>query len=311
MPFRPFDLDPHARIALPAKARILMGMDPLAPIINRLHDEGRPRVWSIVITVMGDSVHHRGGQIATGRLARLLGRIGIESGAMRTALSRLANDGWVTGTRSGRTSSYQLSDAGQEQVVPAAARIYAPPHDGPVHHWVFDTNPASTGIAIAGGYLRPVTEPSQPRTSRSSAPSGFAIVGHLPPQAHAAVAEALPETQTDALTHLWADLADLHRLHPIALAPLDALAARTLLIHRWRRIALRWCDLPPETLPPPFTGRNLRAEVARAYAHLTPQAERWLSTKQDDLAPLPAPDPGFANRFNADALDLAGQPRNS
>ncbi|NBR89524.1 MAG: phenylacetic acid degradation protein, partial [Rhodobacteraceae bacterium] len=43
-------------------------MDPLAPLIDALHAEGRLRVWSLVITVFGDSVQHRGGRISTARL---------------------------------------------------------------------------------------------------------------------------------------------------------------------------------------------------------------------------------------------------
>ena len=76
-------------------------MDPLAPLIETLTADGRLRVWSLVITVFGDSVEPRGGTISTARLGRLLGRIGVGSGALRTALSRLAGDGWVTAQRKG------------------------------------------------------------------------------------------------------------------------------------------------------------------------------------------------------------------
>ena len=68
-------------------------MDPLDPVITALHAESRLRVWSLVITVFGDCVQHRGGAISTARLGRLLGRIGVEPGALRTALSRLGRDG--------------------------------------------------------------------------------------------------------------------------------------------------------------------------------------------------------------------------
>ena len=51
-------------------------MDPLSPLVEALHSEGRLRVWSLVITVFGDLVQHRGGQISTARLGQLLGRVG-------------------------------------------------------------------------------------------------------------------------------------------------------------------------------------------------------------------------------------------
>lgn len=41
-------------------------MDPLAPLITAVHTEGRLRVWSLVITVFGDLVQHRGGAVVVG-----------------------------------------------------------------------------------------------------------------------------------------------------------------------------------------------------------------------------------------------------
>ena len=77
-------------------------MDVLEPLITSLHAEGRLRVWSLVVTVFGDAVQHRGGRIATLRLQHLLERVGVEAGALRTALSRLTSDGWVVRDREGR-----------------------------------------------------------------------------------------------------------------------------------------------------------------------------------------------------------------
>ena len=101
-------------------------MDPLAPLISALHSEGRLRAWSLLITVFGDMVQHRGGEIGTLRLGQLLGRVGVEGGTVRTALSRLTRDGWER-ERAGRSSRYRLSAQGIDHFAPATTRIYAAP----------------------------------------------------------------------------------------------------------------------------------------------------------------------------------------
>ncbi len=123
-------------------------MDPLAPLIQNFHAEGRPRVWSLVITIFGDAVQHRGGRISGVRLQTLLERIGIESGAMRTALSRLAHDGWITRERQGRNSCYQLSPKGIAEFAPATQRIYGAPHTAKITRWTLASggNPPVNGI---------------------------------------------------------------------------------------------------------------------------------------------------------------------
>ncbi|MDJ0822769.1 MAG: PaaX family transcriptional regulator C-terminal domain-containing protein [Paracoccaceae bacterium] len=259
-------------------------MDPLAPLIQTLHADGRLRVWSLVITVFGDSVLHRGGQIAAVRLSRLLGRIGVENGAMRTALSRLARDGWVVGTRDGRTSRYGLTPQGLAQFGPATARIYAAPRAGPVQRWTFHTDPNIVGLAVAGGWLNP----GQPGVE------GFSVVGRLGPDSRAEVWQGIDPEHKTALTRLASDLTALASDN---MDTLTALAARTLLIHRWRRLVLRWPEVPVELMPEGFHPADLHRAVADTYARLSPTAEAWLDADMRDMPAMPPADAGFANRF--------------
>lgn len=71
------------------------------------------------------------------------------------------------------------------------------------------------------------------------------------------------------------------------LDPLTAMAARALLIHRWRRLTLRWPDLPAEAHPPAAS----RARVAGLYRALLPASEGWLD------AVLPPAGPAVRARF--------------
>jgi phenylacetic acid degradation operon negative regulatory protein len=266
-------------------------MDPLQPLIETLNADGRPRVWSLVITVFGDSVQHRGGHISTKRLGLLLGRIGIGSGAVRTALSRLAADGWVEGQREGRSSTYSLTPEGRARFGPANALIFAPPPDDPTEMWVFDARPEAKGLRIAGGVLVPAP-------SKGSG-AGFRMVGTPLPGSAEAVWDALGPRHRHALETLMQDLAVMTTAR---FEPLEATAARTLLIHRWRRIVLRWPEVPAEFTPARIAPASVRALVARAYAHLSLEAENWLDSAGTEMLAMPAAAKGFAQRFKSEQI---------
>ena len=274
-------------------------MDPLAPIIANLNSHTRPRTWSLVITVFGDSVQHRGGVISSTRLARVLGRIGIEPGALRTALSRLASDGWVQSERAGRVSLYRLTPMGRARFIEATPRIYAPPPAAPHPNWTLSLDDDPMALKLGGLSLRPAAGPSP-----NAAPDAPHITGPLTGMTEAAKEALFNADHLAALSHLQTDLEGLSRIQtPQKLAPLDALAARTLLVHRWRRIVLRYPEAPAELLPKGYACP--RTAMARAYAALTPQAETWLDrsleSEGEGLAPMPPADQAIALRFTAKA----------
>jgi phenylacetic acid degradation operon negative regulatory protein len=66
--------------------------------------------------------------------------------------------------------------------------------------------------------------------------------------------------------------------------PDQAIVARILLIHDWRRIILRDPLLPVELLPPGWPGETARDLVASIYHGVLPGSEAWLES-----AGLPAP----------------------
>lgn len=268
-------------------------MDPLEPVIVALHAESRLRVWSLVITVFGDCVQHRGGAISTARLGRLLGRIGVEPGALRTALSRLGRDGWVNSERAGRLSHYRLSPTGLARFSEASSRIYAPARQTPVTEWSLSTEgDMQTAFALGGLWLRPADMPPPAKPA-------FRMTGRITDLAPALRDNLISAAHATALHRLNADL---DRLAVIDGDPLTHAAARILLIHRWRRIVLRFPDLPRALLPAGLDGQDPRARVSSAYLHLTPGAETWLDSAGDDMAPMPAPDQSLAARFQNAAV---------
>src|SRR5260370_19091411 len=98
---------------------------PLARIIEQL--KGEPsRTGSIVITVFGDAIVPRGGSVWLGTLLEFFKPIDIDSGVVRTAMSRLATDGWLERTKVGRNSFYRLVKKGRQTFAAATKHIYDP-----------------------------------------------------------------------------------------------------------------------------------------------------------------------------------------
>src|SRR5579871_1840161 len=96
----------------------------LAPILGHLRAEPS-RTWSIIVTLYGDAVAPRGGSLWLGTLLEIFEALGIGGNVVRTAMSRLASDGWLERTRVGRNAFYRLAEKGSETFAAAERRIYA------------------------------------------------------------------------------------------------------------------------------------------------------------------------------------------
>ena len=88
---------------------------PLAQLSHHLHAQGRLRVWSVIVTILGELAEPEGGEISMSALLELCAALEIEPQAVRTAMSRLSKDGLVSGRRLGRQAFYRFSSAGLEQ----------------------------------------------------------------------------------------------------------------------------------------------------------------------------------------------------
>ena len=76
---------------------------PLARIVDQLKREPS-RTGSIVITVFGDAIVPRGGSVWLGTLLQFFEALAIDGSVVRTAMSRLATDGWLKREKVGRNS---------------------------------------------------------------------------------------------------------------------------------------------------------------------------------------------------------------
>lgn len=263
----------------------------LDALVTRLHERGRPRVWSLVITVFGDAIVPRGGRVALATLQDIMKRLRIEPGALRTAMSRLAGDGWVTRERQGRNSFFSLDAHGRHAFDLATRRIYAggaPDWRGtwtvaiaaPGGQELPDLSPHGFVRAAGGVYLRPETADA-PDAAQELA--GMLVIHGESAEHPEAFRELWPSREiADAYAGFSAAYAPLHATLG-SLRPLDAMAARTLLIHDWRRIVLRDPGLPQALLPEDWPGFRAREIAAAIYRALVVRSEGWL-----DEAGLPA-----------------------
>ncbi len=100
---------------------------PAAALAARFRRQRPLRGGSLIVTIFGDAILPRGGAIALGSLIELAAPFGLNERLVRTATSRLAQDGWLEGRRAGKLSEYHLSKNGRLRFAEATQRIYSEP----------------------------------------------------------------------------------------------------------------------------------------------------------------------------------------
>jgi phenylacetic acid degradation operon negative regulatory protein len=283
---------------------------PLARIISQLKREPS-RTGSIVITVFGDAIVPRGGSVWLGTLLQFFEGLDIESGVVRTAMSRLAADGWLERRKTGRNSFYRLARNGRQTFEAATRHIYElPPSD-----WTGRFELLLIGQAADREASREALKNAgfgSPLPGVWVAPSGAPI-----PQAAASAIRLEVSAEDDngrrLLAASWpldrtaeAYLKFMKAFAPLRkqigrrtkLSELEAFTARILLIHHYRRVVLRDPLLPAALLPRDWPGRAARTLCGEIYRGLLPASERWLDRNGlTERGALPSAGVELARRF--------------
>lgn len=286
-------------------------------LIDGFHSQDRLRIWSLVITIFGDAVVPRGGEFWLGSLQELMQRLRIEPNALRAAMSRLTADGWLKRLRVGRNSFYQLADAGKAEFAAGTRKIYASQEQTQSNEWtmIVLTGEAGSGRDARRAQLRAAGYGSLSPTvfvlpgRRTDTPQSDETNGELvfrsslsdESNARDLIENAWPLEAIEAgylsLIDAFTPLAETLAAGPEP-NPLSSIAARSLLIHSFRRTVLRDPQIPEALRPADWKGDAARRLVSQLYQRLASPSERWLDACRNasgDL--LQKPDFDVSRRF--------------
>lgn len=278
----------------------------LAPLLGARRDGGEradsTRGW--LVTLLGELVLPNGCSAWTQTLVAALDGLGVSETAARQALARSEDRGWLERTRHGRRTRWQLSDEMVALLTAGAERIYGfgrtdRSWDGTwlvVLTSIPDTDRGAryrltTELGWAGfGSIGPGVWVS-PWVEREA--SVVELVGELGIEARSFRAEmGRLGTPGDLARQAW-DLGALEAryttfLHETEDAAgrsaegLEAVAALTSLVHRWRRFPSLDPELPLDLLPKAWPRRAAAERFAAARGRLLgPATECWLRLEAD------------------------------
>jgi phenylacetic acid degradation operon negative regulatory protein len=251
---------------------------------------------SALFDLYGDHLRARGGRAPVAALVRLLAPLGITAPAVRTAISRMVRQGWLSPVALGTGPGYELTDRARQRLDDAAVRIYR-----------------TTQPSWAGAWDLLVVDPLPTRAARERVRSGLGFLGYaalsdstwispaLSPEAAGLLAaegagfarfRAADDDPVHRAASAW-DLAslaeeyrawnrlarELVRRPPCgtgAGADERAFAVRSTLVHEWRKFLFRDPGLPAELLPAGWPGHAAARFFDEEAARLLPAASRFV-----------------------------------
>lgn len=297
------------------------------PALRAFRAQRPIRAGSLLITIFGDSVAPRGGEIALASLIALCRPFGISERLVRTSIGRLAQDDWLEAARVGRNSFYRLTAHGRDEFDVATRRIYSVSVTEWTGCWTLlltsqltaaERNSLSEafrwrgfGQAMPGLLAYPADRMEEVEEELARSATGARVICLRGSSSSAEADRSLAQ-------HAW-DLAQLEQRYrrfvalfgPIArslrqeaASPAACFVIRTLLIHEYRRIHLRDPLLPASLLSATWPGAAASRLCRDIYGAVLSGAERFLTAHGANRSgPLPAASPQMLRRFGG--LQLA------
>ena len=244
---------------------------------------GPIRVWSLVVTILGDLCQQPEDYLPGRTLNMLVERLGINNQALRVALHRLRRDGWIRTERDGRASNYFLSDQGRAMTQSVRDQVYTPT---PAQNIPIRMVMAAPSVSAAD-FADLLPDEAMSLSARvalvTDTESAFEECLVTPFSA-----QSLPDWAIDAIApaDLRSELAQLHSAvatiltHPKPAALADRTALRLVILHHWRRLVLRQNSLADVLLPSDWVGAQARETVMAALDRLERPALTTLRATQ-------------------------------
>lgn len=231
------------------------------------------RAGSFIVTLFGDVVAPRGGDVWIGNIIEFCAPFGISETLIRTAMSRLVAAGQLTGVRKGRRSFYRLTEAARHEYAEAANIIFSP---ASATEWQLVFSPRGQMglprhldfVALNDSFALGPSDGCVPDECCT-------LAGQFTGGAEALYQMARTVWALDVLEQDCARFLGLAaRIRELGPLPGDqALEARVLLVHAFRQIALRDPRLPVAVFPPDWAGFRARQSFARVYLDLSLSAD--------------------------------------
>lgn len=295
---------------------------PVEALLRRFHGQRPLRGGSLLMTIFGDAIAPRGGAVTLGSLIALASPFGLAERLVRTAVARLATEGWLAATRHGRRSEYRLTESGRKLFAEATRRIYGVSPSSWDGQWTLAVLPPAGGRSrrnvreelrwLGFGQLSPGVY-VHPACTLAEARGWLLAVGCAShSRLFKSATEGVPADRR-IVAEGW-NLAQIARRYrrfrdtfaPVAgalresqaLSQQAAFVVRTLLVHEYRKIHLKDPLLPPALLPAQWVGAEAYELTAALYAAVFPAAERFLTETGRTIAgALPPAGPEVHARF--------------
>lgn len=276
---------------------------PLEHFLLERMQNGNISSTPLVFTFFCDVVTQHGGEIWLGSIVRALAPLGINERLTRTAVFRLAQDGWLESHKQGRRSYYRLTETGQHYYQRAAARIYAsenPQWDG-LWTLLFVSLVAEEkrqalhrGLSWLGYGQMAATVYALPRKDHSPLNELLADLGLedsvVQMQAQAEAVESLQQLvisrwKLDQLRQRYSEFTSLYGKAQKVLSGTAEPSAHTIfllrimLVHEYRRILLNDPELPAAMLPADWEGYAAQSLSGDIYRQIAAQTTKWASNK--------------------------------
>lgn len=275
--------------------------------MSRRHASGAESAKGLLLTVLGELVLPAERASWTATFIEVLGRLGVEEGAVRQALSRMAADGWLRSERVGRRTLWRLSVSGERLLVEGTERIYG--FTGPASDWdgrwllvlarVPETDRAArhllrTRLSWAGlGSPAPGVWIGT-RTDRLVEVEEVLRRAGVFDDAEAFIAEHRGHTRLEAMVANAWDLEAIEHEYARFVAEFSSplteqpLARLIELVHAWRRFPSMDPGLPRELLPSGWSGTQaaclFRSRHAEWSVRATAEWERLRAASPDPRA---------------------------
>ncbi|MDC4429603.1 phenylacetic acid degradation operon negative regulatory protein PaaX [Acinetobacter baumannii] len=283
---------------------------------------------SLISTIFGDSVLHRGGNISLASLIQLLELFGFNDRAVRTSVFRLVKNDWLCSDKIGRTSFYRITDSSRSTYLQAEQRIYNDQMKEWDYYWdlilmsSLDTENKALlkkeleWLGFANISTNLMAYPGCNRIELQR----LLVDLNMSEQVVVFKAETLQlfnnsidtigrmlrtNWPIDELRQRYLQFLDIFREIGVLLMqeneqlePVQAFQIRTLLIHYYRRILLKDPALPLELLPtdwPAISARTLSMNIYKKV--FEPADEYFLSVAATAEGPMPNATAHYWRRF--------------